>query len=160
MKVLIKVLNPLCKPEAKCDWIDLKSASDCLVTPPTISGKTVKFTKYLIPLGVCMELPYGFEAHVVPRSSTFKQYGILMNNSFAVIDNTYCGNEDEWKFPALFIEEREIKIGDRVCQFRIMPSQFAPWYIKLKWMFVHRIKLVYVDNLSKPSRGGIGSTGK
>ena len=72
MKVLIKVLNPLCEPQIKGDWIDLKSASDCLVTPPMISGKTVKFTKYLIPLGVCMELPYGFEAHVVPRSSTFK----------------------------------------------------------------------------------------
>ena len=85
-----------------------------------------------------------------------------MNTSlkFAVIDNTYCGNADEWKFPALFIEDREIKIGDRICQFRITPSQFAPWYVKLKWMFVHRIKFVCVDNLSKPSRGGIGSTGK
>ena len=160
MIIKIKLLNPQSKPEIKGDWIDLKSASNCIVSGPIIKNHSVKFIKHLIPLGVCIELPKGFEALVVPRSSTFKHYGIIQNNSIGVIDEKYCGDNDEWKFPALFIEDGNINEGDRICQFRIQPSQFASWYTKLKWLFNKKIELVYVDKLSNKNRGGLGSTGK
>ena len=120
------------------DWIDLRAS------------KTVKFWNgdyNLIPLGVGMILPDGYEAHVLPRSSTPNKFGIMMANSMGVIDNSYSGDSDEWKFPAVAIKDTVIKKGDRIAQFRIVKNQPG-------------IKFEVVDHLNEISRGGIGSTGK
>ena len=98
----------------KSDWIDLRASE-------TVELKAGDFK--LIPLGVAMELPPGYEAHVVPRSSTFKTYGILQTNSCGVIDGSYCGDQDMWKMPVYATRDTTIQKGDRICQFRIMENQ-------------------------------------
>ena len=120
------------------DWIDLRSAED-------VSMKAGEFR--LIKLGVGMILPHDFEAHVVPRSSTFKNWGIIQANSMGVIDNSYSGENDQWHFPAIAMRDTEIKKNDRICQFRIVRR-------------MGNIGIVKVDHLHEISRGGIGSTGK
>lgn len=129
---------PLENIEGKSDWIDLRSAED-------VEMKKGEFK--LIPLGIGMILPDGYEAHIVPRSSTFKNFKILQTNSMGVIDNSYSGDNDEWKFPAYAVEDTVIHKGDRICQFRIMEKQpiimFKP-----------------VEKLNDKDRGGFGSTGK
>ena len=124
--------------DGKSDWIDLRAAKD-------ISLKAGEFA--LIPLGVGMKLPKGYEAHVVPRSSSFKNFGIIQTNSMGVIDESYCGDEDEWKFPAYAVRDTNIKVNDRICQFRIMEHQ-------PNFTFVESEKLEDIN------RGGFGSTGK
>lgn len=119
------------------DWIDLRSAE-------TVEMKTGDFK--LIPLGVGMRLPHGYEAHVVPRSSTFKKFGVIQVNSQGVIDNSYCGEEDQWMFPALAMRDTVIHKNDRICQFRIVKNQ-------------PQIEFMLVDHLQNKSRGGFGSTG-
>lgn len=122
----------------KSNWIDLRSAE-------TIHLKKGEF--HLIPLGVGMKLPDGYEAHIVPRSSTFKNFGIIMTNSMGIIDNSYCGNSDQWHFPAYAIRDTKIHKNDRICQFRIMKNQQV-------------ISFDEVDKLDGKDRGGFGSTGK
>lgn len=129
-------IDKICKLDVG-DWIDLRSAED-------VTLKAGEY--YSIRLGVGMILPDGYEAHVVPRSSTFKNFGIIQANSFGVIDNSYSGDADEWHFPAIALRDTEIKTGDRICQFRIMEKQ-PP------------ICFVTVDRLNEESRGGFGSTG-
>lgn len=124
--------------DGKSDWIDLRAAKD-------ISLKAGEFQ--LIPLGIAMELPEGYEAHVVPRSSTFKNFGILQTNSMGVIDESYCGDNDQWFFPALAIRDTQIHVNDRICQFRIMEHQPA-------------FSFEETDFLGHEDRGGHGSTGK
>ena len=126
----------------KGDWIDLRAAEDVELYPGDFK---------LIPLGVAMELPEGYEAHVVPRSSTFKNFGIIQTNSQAVIDNSYCGDNDQWFMPAYCLEERHgdktlIKKNERICQFRIVKTQPT-------------LKIKAVDYLDNEDRGGHGSTG-
>ena len=119
------------------DWIDLKA------------GKTVRMKKseYInIPFGVSMKLPKGYEAHVLPRSSTFRKYHILMTNSMGIIDNAYCGRNDEWCFPAYAVEDTVITRGDRIAQFRIVRNQ-------------PEIELVEVEDLTDADRNGFGSSG-
>ena len=120
------------------DWIDLRAAED------TYLGEG-EF--YLIPLGVAMELPEGYEALVAPRSSTFKKYGILLANSIGVIDESYKGDGDEWHFPALAMRDTFIEKNERICQFRIIAHQ-------------PMIHLKEVESLGNADRGGIGSTGR
>lgn len=120
------------------DWIDLRAAATIELS---------QFEYKLIPLGVGMKLPAGYEANVVPRSSTFKNFGILQTNSFAVIDESYCGNEDQWFFPALAMRDTVIQKGDRICQFRINKK-------------MEQVEIIEVEELDEVSRGGIGSTGK
>lgn len=96
------------------DWHDLRSAE-------TISLKTGEFK--LISLGVSMKLPDGYEANIVPRSSTYKNFGIIQTNHMGVIDNSYSGTNDIWKFPALAMRDTVINKGDRICQFRINQKQ-------------------------------------
>lgn len=120
------------------DWIDLRAAK-------TIEMK--QFDYQLIPLGIGMKLPEGYEANVVPRSSTFKNFGILQTNSYAVIDESYCGNEDQWFFPALAMRDTVIQKGDRICQFRINKK-------------MESVEILEVEQLDEKSRGGLGSTGK
>ncbi|MGN1386446.1 MAG: dUTP diphosphatase [Bacillus sp. (in: firmicutes)] len=120
------------------DWIDLRAATTVELS---------QFEYKLIPLGIGMKLPAGYEANVVPRSSTFKNFGILQTNSFAVIDESYCGNEDQWFFPALAMRDTVIQKGDRICQFRINKK-------------MEQVEIIEVEELDEVSRGGLGSTGK
>lgn len=145
----------------KGDWIDLSTRESHFMTGPKYDRKIngVAFSSALIPLGLAMKLPKYFEANIVPRSSTYSKYGIIQSNSMGIIDSSYCGNEDEWKFPAIAIESMLIPKNTRIAQFRIRPNQFAPWWIKLKWLFTSKIEFVYVDDLESENRGGFGSTG-
>ena len=120
------------------DWIDLCAAE-------TVTMHAGEFR--IISLGVSMQLPEGYEAHIVPRSSTFRKWGILQANSMGVIDESYCGDDDVWGFPALAMRDTTIARGDRICQFRIMENQPALVFTR-------------VERLTGPDRGGFGSTGK
>lgn len=131
-------INKLEYIDGKSDWIDLRAAED-------VELKAGDFK--LIKLGVGMKLPEGYEAHVCPRSSTFKNFGILQANSMGIIDGSYCGDEDEWRFPALAMRDTKISVNDRICQFRIMKNQPT-------------INFEQVEKLEDTSRGGFGSTGK
>lgn len=122
----------------KSDWIDLRSAED-------VTLKKGEFR--LISLGISIRLPKGYEALIVPRSSTYKSFGIIQTNHMGVIDETYCGDNDLWMMPALAVRDTQIKVNDRICQFRIQKHQ-------------PRIIFEETDHLANPDRGGIGSTGK
>ncbi len=122
----------------KSDWIDLRAAEEI---------RLKKGESALIPLGVAMELPRGYEAHVIPRSSTYKNFGIIQTNSCGLIDETYCGDHDQWFFPALAMRDTVIHVNDRICQFRIMEHQ-------------PEIRFEETDRLTAEDRGGFGSTGK
>lgn len=168
MKIKVKLFNENCKFEVidKGEWIDLRAAKEVELGVPyaqTLSqGRTVRnvmFHDVLIPLGIGMKLPKGFEAHVLPRSGTFKNYGILMTNSQGIIDSSYSGPTDEWKFPALATTNTTIKEGDRICQFRILPSQKATIWQKIKWLFTNKIEFEFVDDYEGEDRGGFSSTG-
>lgn len=139
--IKIKYFNPeitkLDYIEGKSDWIDLRAAE-------RIELKAGDFK--LIPLGVAMELPEGFEAHVVPRSSTFKNWGILQTNSMGIIDRSYCGDNDQWMMPVYATRDTVIDFNERVCQFRIMSNQ-------------PQIVFEEVEHLDGIDRGGFGSTG-
>jgi dUTP pyrophosphatase len=119
------------------DWIDLRAAE-------TIEIKAGEFK--LIPLGVGMILPKGYEANIVPRSSTFKNYGVIQVNHYGVIDNSYSGDNDQWFFGAYATRDTIINKNDRICQFRI--NEIQP-----------PVRFVEVEHLNEISRGGIGSTG-
>lgn len=119
------------------DWIDLRAAEDIYLE---------RWSHRMIPLGVAMELPEGYEALIAPRSSTFKRYGILLSNSIGIIDEAYKGDNDEWHFPAYAVRDTFIKKNDRICQFRIIEHQPL-------------INLVEVETLGNADRGGLGSTG-
>ena len=130
-------VEPLKKID-KGDWIDLR-------TNETISLKKGDFR--LIPLGVGMKLPEGYEAHIVPRSSTFKNWGILQTNSIGIIDNSYSGNNDQWLMPVYATRDTVIQRNDRICQFRIVEKQ-------------PMIEFDTVEFLDDVDRGGFGSSGK
>lgn len=123
--------------ECQSNWVDLYSAED-------VELKKGEFR--LIPLGVAMELPEGFEALIAPRSSTFKNFKIIQANSLGIIDGSYCGDNDQWMFPAIALEDTHIHVGDRICQFRIVRNQPSLFFFT-------------VENLNNKDRGGIGSTG-
>ena len=140
MKIFVKYFEPDLVPLekiAKGDWIDLRSAED-------VALKAGQFR--LIRLGVGMILPEGYEAHVAPRSSTFKNFGLIQTNSPGVIDNSYCGETDEWRMPAYALRDTVIRKNDRICQFRIVQKQ-------------PELELETVEHLEEQSRGGFGSTG-
>ena len=113
----------------------------------------------MISLGVAMKLPKGFEVVVLPRSSTYKKWGIILANSQGVIDNSFCGNEDIWHFPAIALRKTSIPVGTRIAQFRIQLSQHATFWQKIKWLFSGPLKIKKVESLSNPVREGFGSTG-
>ena len=123
--------------DGKSDWIDLRASE-------TVELKAGEFK--LIPLGVAMQLPAGYEAHVVPRSSTFKNYGVLQVNSCGVIDGSYCGDGDMWKMPVYATRDTVIHKNDRICQFRIMENQ-------------PHIIFEETASLEGKDRGGFGTTG-
>lgn len=122
------------------DWVDLRAAEDV----------DLEFGESkLISLGISIKLPEGYEAHVLPRSSTFKRYGIVMTNSMGMIDNSYSGTNDVWHFPALCLDRKgsHIRKNDRIAQFRIVMKQPA----------VEFDEVLFLD---EKDRGGIGSTGR
>lgn len=139
MKIKIKYFDPACKIEKieKGDWIDLRSRIDVVM----FEGEFM-----VIPLGVAMEIPEGYEAHIAPRSSTFKNYGIIQTNGFGIVDNSYNGDGDEWGLPVYATRRASIAKGERICQFRIVEKQ-------------PEIEFEEVESLGNDDRGGFGSTG-
>ena len=121
----------------KSNWIDLRAAE-------TVILKAGDFA--LVPLGIAMKLPEGYEAHIAPRSSTFKNYGIIMTNSVGVVDTKFSGDNDQWRMPVYATRDTVIKENDRICQFRIVECQ-------------PEIKFKEVEKMEDPDRGGFGSTG-
>lgn len=119
------------------NWIDLCSAEKVYIEQACHS---------LISLGIAMEIPKGYEAHILPRSSTFKKWGIIMANSMGIVDNTYCGDNDIWMFSAIATRNIVIEKGDRIAQFRIVEIQPS-------------IRFNQVGSLGNKDRGGFGSTG-
>lgn len=140
LEIKIKYFDSACRIEKIeiGDWIDLRARETVYIK----AGE-----HRLIPLGVAMELPKGYEALVASRSSTFKHWGILQTNAPAVIDESYCGDDDEWLFSAYSVCDTVIKKGDRICQFRIQRK-------------MPEVKFVEVKKLNNKNRGGLGSTGK
>lgn len=121
----------------KGDWIDLRCAQDM----------ELKAGEYkLVPLGVAIQLPKGYEAHIVPRSSTFKNFGIIMTNHMGIVDCTYCGDNDQWHMPVYALRDTVLAFNDRICQFRIMENQ-------------PELLFEEVEELGNEDRGGFGSTG-
>lgn len=154
MKILVKVNEKQVLPQiiSKGDFIDLRYYGEPI--------KMVHGDFRILSLGVAMKLPKGYEAIVVSRSSTYKNFSVFNPGGFGVIDNTYNGDTDEWKYPAYCLGERSyILPGDRICQFRIQLSQKATIWQKIKWLFSNKIEFKHVDSLSEISRGGLGSTG-
>ena len=123
--------------DGKSDWIDLRAAEE-------VELKAGEFN--LIHLGVAMQLPEGYEAHIVPRSSTFKKWGIIQTNHCGIVDNSYCGPNDWWRMPVFALRDTKIEVNDRICQFRIQKNQPT---------------LVFneVEEMEANNRGGFGSTG-
>ncbi len=138
IKYLSDKIDKLEYIDGKSDWIDLRAAE-------RVELKAFEFK--LIPLGIAMELPKGYEAHIVPRSSTFKNFGVIQTNSTGIVDESYCGDNDQWFFPAFALRDTVIEVNDRICQFRIMEHQ-------------PQITFTNVEVLGNTDRGGIGSTGK
>lgn len=138
--IKIKYFSPLIeriKITSIGDWIDLRSATDI---------KLKKGDYKLIPLGIAIELPSGYEAYIAPRSSTFKNYGVVQTNSIGIVDESYCGDNDQWMMPVYATRDTEIHINDRICQFRIFRHQPC-------------IDFVEVKSLNNSDRTGFGSTG-
>ena len=119
------------------DWIDLRAAEEVCLIP---------FEYALIPLGIAVELPKGYEANIVPRSSTYNNFGIIQANSFGVVDQKYCGETDEWFFPAIALRHTQIHKDDRICQFRINKV-------------MEPVEILEVETLNNEARNGYGSTG-
>lgn len=138
VKYFVEGLPELCYVAGKSDWIDLCAAEDVTMR----AGESG-----LLPLGVAIALPEGYEAHIVPRSSAFRNYGILQTNSMGVVDYSFRGDEDQWRLPVYATRDTHIEKGARICQFRIMRHQPPLHFTR-------------VETLDGPSRGGFGSTGK
>ena len=140
MKIKVKYHTDILPLEMneKGDWVDLRAAQDM---------KLWGGYYYYIPLGISVELPEGYEAHIAPRSSTFKNWSIIQTNSVGVIDNSYCGDNDIWMMPVYATRFAEIKKNDRICQFRIVEKQ-------------PHLEFETVDHLGNKDRGGFGSTGR
>ena len=138
VKYFVEDLEPLTYVADKSDWIDLRAAE-------TVTLRAGEFR--LIPLGVAIALPEGYEAHIVPRSSTFRNYGILQTNSMGVVDYSSRGDNDQWHMPAYATRDVTIEKNARICQFRIVRNQ-------------PHLTFTRVEHLDGPDRGGFGSTGK
>lgn len=136
IKPLVDGLKPI-EAAHNGEWIDLRCAED-------IELEIGEYKK--IPLGVAIELPEGYEAILAARSSTYSKWGIFMSGSIGVIDNLYCGDDDEWTFPAIAFRKTKIHKNDRICQFRIIKQQ-------------PDITPIIVRTLGNKNRGGLGSTG-
>ena len=172
IKVFEKVDGNLPEIFEKGEWIDLKLAEDVTLKGPQATmlhrknrnkegedeerTRDVVFFSKLLPLGVCMEMPEGFEAYLLPRSSTFKKWGLIQTNNMGIIDRSFSSNEDEWKMPVIATRKVTIPKGTRIAQFRIQLSQKATMWQKLKWLLSSSVKIEKVSSLGNPVRGGFG----
>lgn len=138
IKYFTDKIDKLAYIDGKSDWIDLRASEE-------VTLKQGEFA--LVPLGVAMELPKGYEAHIVPRSSTYKNFGVIQANHCGVVDGSYCGDNDMWRMPVIAMRDTQIHINDRICQFRIMKNQ-------------PEILFEEVEHLEGKDRGGFGTTGK
>lgn len=138
IKYFTDKIDKLAYIDGKSDWIDLRASEE-------VTLKQGEFS--LIPLGVAMELPKGYEAHIVPRSSTYKNFGVIQANHCGVVDGSYCGDNDMWRMPVIAMRDTQIHVNDRICQFRIMKNQ-------------PEILFEEVEHLEGKDRGGFGTTGK
>ena len=138
IKYFTDKIDKLAYIDGKSDWIDLRASEE-------VTLKQGEFA--LVPLGVAMELPKGYEAHIVPRSSTYKNFGVIQANHCGVVDGSYCGDNDMWRMPVIAMRDTQIHVNDRICQFRIMKNQ-------------PEILFEEVDHLEGKDRGGFGTTGK
>ncbi len=138
IKYYVPELEKLRYIDGKSDWIDLRAAEDVVIK---------KGEYRLISFGISVKIPEGYEAHIVPRSSTYKNFGLLQTNSYGVIDCSYCGENDIWRMPVLAMRDTEIHVNDRIAQFRIMKNQ-------------PQIIFEEVEHMEGDDRGGFGSTGK
>ncbi len=157
--IIPKVIN-------KGEWVDLYTSEHSVLCAPMVRDRkkivpcsAVEFDSKLIPLGIAMKLPEGFEAIIAPRSSTFKNFGVIQSNMIGIIDNSYSGNNDEWRFPVIAFRDTVIENKSRICQFRIQLSQKATIWQKIKWLLSSGIEFVEVESLEDSDRGGFGSTG-
>lgn len=138
IKYFTDKIDKLAYIDGKSDWIDLRASEE-------VTLKQGEFA--LVPLGVAMELPKGYEAHIVPRSSTYKNFGVIQANHCGVVDGSYCGDKDMWRMPVIAMRDTQIHVNDRICQFRIMKNQ-------------PEILFEEVEHLEGKDRGGFGTTGK
>lgn len=138
IKYFTDKIEKLAYIDGKSDWIDLRASEE-------VTLKQGEFA--LVPLGVAMELPKGYEAHIVPRSSTYKNFGVIQANHCGVVDRSYCGDNDMWRMPVIAMRDTQIHVNDRICQFRIMKNQ-------------PEILFEEVEHLEGKDRGGFGTTGK
>ena len=138
IKYFTDKIDKLAYIDGKSDWIDLRASEE-------VTLKQGEFA--LVPLGVAMELPKGYEAHIVPRSSTYKNFGVIQANHCGVVDGSYCGDNDMWRMPVIAMRDTQIHVNDRICQFRIMNNQ-------------PEILFEEVEHLEGKDRGGFGTTGK
>ena len=138
IKYFTDKIDKLAYIDGKSDWIDLRASEE-------VTLKQGEFA--LVPLGVAMELPKGYEAHIVPRSSTYKNFGVIQANHCGVVDGSYCGDNDMWRMPVLARRYQQMIVHDRICQFRIMKNQ-------------PEILFEEVEHLEGKDRGGFGTTGK
>ena len=138
IKYFTDKIDKLAYIDGKSDWIDLRASEE-------VTLKQGEFA--LVPLGVAMELPKGYEAHIVPRSSTYKNFGVIQANHCGVVDGSYCGDNDMWRMPVIAMRDTQIHVNDRICQFRIMKNQ-------------PEILFEEVEHLDGKDRGGFGTTGK
>ena len=138
IKYFTDKIEKLAYIDGKSDWIDLRASDE-------VTLKQGEFA--LVPLGVAMELPKGYEAHIVPRSSTYKNFGVIQANHCGVVDGSYCGDNDMWRMPVIAMRDTQIHVNDRICQFRIMKNQ-------------PEILFEEVEHLEGKDRGGFGTTGK
>ena len=138
IKYFTDKIDKLAYIDGKSDWIDLRASEE-------VTLKQGEFA--LVPLGVAMQLPKGYEAHIVPRSSTYKNFGVIQANHCGVVDGSYCGDNDMWRMPVIAMRDTQIHVNDRICQFRIMKNQ-------------PEILFEEVEHLEGKDRGGFGTTGK
>ena len=138
IKYFTDKIEKLAYIDGKSDWIDLRASEE-------VTLKQGEFA--LVPLGVAMELPKGYEAHIVPRSSTYKNFGVIQANHCGVVDGSYCGDNDMWRMPVIAMRDTQIHVNDRICQFRIMKNQ-------------PEILFEEGEHLEGKDRGGFGTTGK
>ena len=138
IKYFTDKIDKLAYIDGKSDWIDLRASEE-------VTLKQGEFA--LVPLGVAMELPKGYEAHIVPRSSTYKNFGVIQANHCGVVDGSYCGDNDMGRMPVIAMRDTQIHVNDRICQFRIMKNQ-------------PEILFEEVEHLEGKDRGGFGTTGK
>lgn len=168
--IKVKVLTEGCLPviSKDGDWIDLRAADNIVLECPYAMPRTRKggentrrvvFPTTNIPLGIAMELPNGMEALAAPRSSSNKKFHIVQTNTPGVIDNVYKGDNDQWYMPVMATGKVEIHKGDRICQFRIQPSQHATFWQKLKWLLSSGVVIKEVEQLNNPDRQGLGHSG-